>query len=86
MSNNTRLDELLDEVLDLLDEAKTPSRTVITRTTKIRRATGQLASIEARKRNDPLYQRMKKYRDLYFKYKQLVHNKYGPRVRSKARN
>lgn len=69
----------------LLDEAKRTSRSTITRGTKIARATGQLASIEARKRNDPLYQRMVKYRTLYFKYRDMLHKKYSPRVRSKAR-
>jgi len=69
----------------LLDEAKRTSRTTINRTTKIKRATGQLASIEARRRNDPLYKRMVKYRDLYFKYRDMVHRKYSPRVRTKAR-
>jgi len=69
----------------LLDEAKRTSRTIVTRQTKIKRAMGQLASIEARKRNDPIYQRMVKYRTLYFKYRALLHQKYSPRVRSKAR-
>ena len=59
----------------LLDEAKRTSRSTITRGTKIARATGQLASIEARKRNDPLYQRMVKYRTLYFKYRDMLHKK-----------
>jgi len=70
----------------LLDEApKTTPQAVVTQQTKIKRTTGQLASVEARKRNDPLYQRMVKYRILYYKYREMLHQKYTPRVRSKAR-
>ena len=68
-----------------ITEAKRTTRTTVSRQTKIRKAAGQLASSEARKRNDPLYQRMVKYRDLYYKYRRMIHKKYGPRVRSKAR-
>jgi len=82
MSNEFDLDKILD---DIINEAKRTSRTTVSRTTKIKRATGQLASIEARKRNDPLYQRMVKYRDLFYKYREMLHRKYSPRVRSKAR-
>lgn len=82
MSQEQELDEITQHILD---EGKRTSRTTIKRTTKIKRATGQLASIAARKRNDPLYQRMVKYRELYHKYRTMLHKKYGPRVRSKAR-
>jgi hypothetical protein len=78
--------DFLDEYLSILHEKpKRLSRTKVTRATKIKRATGQLASIEARKRNDPVYKRMVYYRELYFKYRNMLHKKYGPRVRSKAR-
>ena len=77
-----KLDPLTEYILN---EGKRTSRSVITRQTKIQRATGQLAAIEGRKRNDPLYTRMIKYRDMYFKYRDLLHKKYSPRVRSKAR-
>jgi len=79
--------EKIDSITDfILSEApKKTSRTTVHRTTKIKRATGQLASVEARKRNDPIYKRMVHYRDLYFKYRSMIHKKYGPRVRSKAR-
>jgi len=77
---------LLSKYLDLLQsEAKRTSRAVISRQTKIKKATGQLSSIEARKKNDPLYKRMKFYRDKYYYYRNLIHKKYSPRVRSKAR-
>jgi len=76
----------IDPVTDhILNEIKTQSKTTISPQTKMKRASGQMASIEARKRNDPLYQRMQKYKDMYFKYRAMVHKKYGPRVRSKAR-
>jgi len=77
------MDELTEQVL--VDEAKRTSRTTVSRQTKIKKATGQLASAMARKRKDPLYQRMKKYRELYYKYRSMIHKKYGARVRSKAR-
>ena len=76
------LDNYLD---DLLNEAKRTSRTVISRKTKIKRARGQLATVAARKKNDPIYKQMVKYRALYFKYRDMLHKKYSPRVRTKAR-
>ena len=76
----------IDPVTDhILNEIKTQSKTTISPQTKVKRAASQMASIEARKRNDPLYQRMEKYKEMYFKYRAMVHKKYGPRVRSKAR-
>ena len=79
-------DSFLDPITEyILNESKRTSRTVVTRQTKIDRATGQLASIEGRKKNDPLYIRMIKYRDLYYKYRELLHRKYSPRVRTKAK-
>jgi len=75
----------VDDYLDFLNEAKRTSRSKVTRNTKIKRATGQLASIEARKRGDSAYKNMVKYRTLYFKYREIIHKKYGARVRSKAR-
>jgi hypothetical protein len=78
-----KLDPITEHILN--EEPKRTSRTTVHRTTKIKRATGQLASVEGRKRNDPVYHRMVKYRDLYFKYREMLHRKYGPRVRTKAR-
>ena len=77
---------ILDEYLSYLEERpKKTSRATISRQTKIKRATGQLASIEARKRNDPVYKKMVFYRELFYKYREMLHRKYSPRVRSKAR-
>lgn len=79
------MSRLFQRYLDNLEEGKKTSRTVITRQTKIKRAIGQLASKEAKDKNDPLYKKMIFYRELYFKYRDMIHKKYGPRVRSKAR-
>lgn len=84
MSQDNINDKVTEYILSL-DESKRTSRATISRQTKIRRATGQLSSIAARKRNDPLYKRMIKYRDLYYKYREMIHRKYSPRVRSRAR-
>jgi hypothetical protein len=77
--------KLFQRYLDNLEEGKRTSRIVVTRQTKIKRAIGQLASKEAKDKGDPLYDKMIRYRDLFYKYKDMIHKKYGPRVRSKAR-
>jgi hypothetical protein len=69
----------------ILEEAKATSITRVSRQTKIKKATGQLASVTARKRSDPLYKKMVRYRELYYKYRAMIHQKYSPRVRSQAR-
>ena len=70
---------------ELIQEGKKTSVTRISRQTKIKKATSQLASIEGRKKNDPLYNKMIFYKEKYFHYRELLHKKYSPRVRSKAR-
>jgi len=77
------IDPITEELLD--EAAKRTSRSTVSRQTKIKRATSQLASVEARKKNDPLYKRMVHFRDQYFKYRAMIHKKYSPRTRSKAR-
>lgn len=77
---------LLDEYLTFLQEKpKRTSRTTISRQTKIKRATGQLGTAMARKKNDPLYKRMIYFRDNFYKYREMIRKKYSPRVRSQAR-
>jgi hypothetical protein len=77
---------LLDEYLQYLDEkSKRTSVTRTTRHTKIKRATGQMGTAMARKKNDPLYKRMIHFRDQYYKYREMIRKKYSPRVRSRAR-
>jgi len=78
----TKIDILVDNILD---EIKTTSSSDITRQSKIKRSAGQMASAQARKHNDPLYKRMIYFKEKYYQFKEKVHQKYGPRVRSKAR-
>ena len=77
--------DVLDSYLDYLNEGKRTSVTRVTRNTKIKRATGQLSTAAEKKKNDPLDKRMIYYRDLYYKYREKIHKKYAPRVRSRAR-
>jgi len=80
------IDKIIDDALNYyFNEAKRTSITRTSRATKIKRATGQLASVEARKRNDSTYKQMKRYCDLCKKYRERVHKKYSSRVRSRAR-
>lgn len=83
-------DNLVDEMLDNLQEAQkkmTAKRTTITkvtRQTKIDRAIGSLATQYAKKTDDSLYKKMVKFREKFFKYREMIKKKYGPRVRSRA--
>jgi hypothetical protein len=82
----SQLDLFLEQIQEEdLEESKKTTMSRDTRQAKINRATGQLASVEARKKNDPAYRNMIKYREMYFKYRDQVHKKYSPRVRSRAR-
>ena len=77
---------ILEEYLSILNEKpKRTTRTSISRDVKIKRATGQLGTVMARQKNDPLYKRMVYFRTQYFKYREMIRKKYTPRVRSKAR-
>jgi len=75
MSNE--LDEYLEE--------KSSSMVKMTKQQKISRATGALAVGMAKKKGDPAYTQMIKYKTLYIKFKEKITAKYGPRVRSQAR-
>ena len=76
---------MLEEYLIILQEKpKRTSRSTISRQTKIKRVTGQLATSMARKKNDPIYKRMVYFRTQYFKYREMIRKKYTPRVRSRA--
>jgi len=79
------MSDLVKNYLDFLNEGKRTTTTRITRNTKLKRATGQLSTAAARKKNDPLYKKMIYYRNLYYKYREMIHKKYSPRVRSRAR-
>jgi hypothetical protein len=71
---------------DYLEEkvGKRTSITRVTRQTKIDRAVGNLATKYAKEVDDPMYHKMKKFRDKFFKYRKKIRDKYGPRVRSRA--
>jgi len=81
-----RVDSLINEAIDLFfDEGKRSSRSVSSRGRKIKQATSSMATAMARKKNDSAYKNMIKYRDLYHKYRKIIHKKYSPRTRSRAR-
>jgi len=82
-------DKLVDQVLDSMQEAKKmnakrTTMTKITRQTKIERTIGSLATQFAKKSDDSLYKKMTKYRDKFYKFREMIRKKYGPRVRSRA--
>ena len=85
MSKSPELDVLTEFLLSLDEAPKRTTRTTISRQTKIKRATGQLGTSMARKKNDPLYKRMVYFRTQYYKYREMIRKKYSPRVRSQAR-
>jgi hypothetical protein len=66
-------------------DPKFASNSVTHRDSKIRKSVSQMATGQARKRNDPLYKTMIRYRELYFRYRTLVHRKYGKGVDARAR-
>lgn len=76
---------LLDEADDLTEVTKRPTKSKELRGTKIKRATSQMASAEAKHKEDPLYKRMVYFRDLYYKYRDTIKKKYGPKNLNRAR-
>lgn len=68
-----------------LNEAKRQSRTTITKKTKIKRASSQMSTAMARKRNDPTYKLMKRYCGLCKQYREKIHKKYRSKTISRAR-
>lgn len=68
-----------------INEIKKRSVSAISRQTKIKRATGVMATSVARKKNDPLYKRMMFHKKKWQEYKNQLMKKYSARVRSKAR-
>ncbi len=83
-------DNLVDEMLDQLQERNKPYKakrttiTKVTRQTKIDRAIGSLATKYAKEVDDPMYRKLVKFREKFFKYRDRIRSKYGPRVRSRA--
>ena len=81
-----KLDKYLDkiQITEAGYKAKRTSITRVTRQTKIDRAIGALATKFAKETNDPMYRKLVKFREKYFKYRERIRSKYGPRVRSRA--
>jgi len=81
-----KLDKYLDkiQITEAGYKAKRTSITRVTRQTKIDRAIGALSTKYAKETNDPMYKKMVRFRDKYFKYRELIRKKFGPRVRSRA--
>jgi hypothetical protein len=80
-------EKMVDEALDFLGEqgkAKRTTMTKITRQTKIDRAIGALATKYAKEVNDPMYRKMTRFREKFFRFREKIRRKYGPRVRSRA--
>ena len=76
----------LTKQFDRMQEAaKRVTRSTSSRKRKIKQATSSMATSMARKKNDPVYKQMVRYRELYFKYRKKIHTKYSPRTRSRAR-
>lgn len=82
MDNFDMMEELVDEYLS--EVSKRTTITKVTRQTKIDRAIGALATKFAKESNDPLYKKMVKFREKFFKFRKRIKAKYGPRVRSRA--
>jgi hypothetical protein len=79
-----------DEINEALNderevETKTPSSSIMNRNSKIRKSISQMSTAQGKKVNDPLYKRMIHYRELYIKYRALLHRKYGHSVDARAR-
>jgi hypothetical protein len=77
--------EELNNSEDLTEIAKHATKSKEGRGTKIVRAAGQMATYEGRRKNDILYQKMVRYRDLYHKYQDLLKKKYRAKNVNQAR-
>jgi hypothetical protein len=89
MDTDILTDMILEDANDLTEadllNTKKNTRSTDSRKTKIRRAAGQMATYDGRRRNDPLYNKMIHYRDLYYKYRDLLKKKYRAKNLPKAR-
>jgi len=77
--------EELRESEELTEIEKRSTRSKDSRKTKIVRAAGQMATYEGRRKNDILYQKMIRYKDLYYKYRDLLKKKYRAKNVNQAR-
>ena len=78
-------DDLLEVEYDREVETKAPTKSVTNRKSKIMKSTSQMSTAQGRERNDPLYKKMIYYRELYYRYRALLHRKYRPGVKARAR-
>jgi len=77
--------EELSESGELTEIAKRTTKSKDSCKTKIRRAAGQMATYEGRRKNDIVYQKMIRYRDLYYKYRDILKKKYRAKNVNQAR-
>lgn len=85
MDTDVLTDMILEEVKELTEIDKKTTRSNDSRTTKIKRAANQMATYEGRRKADPIYRKMIMYRDLYYKYRDLLKKKYAAKNLGKAR-
>jgi len=76
---------IVESYLEDIQEAKKQSRHTTSRKTKITRATSQMSTAMARKKNDPTYKQMKRYCDMCKQLREKIHKKYKARNISRAR-
>jgi hypothetical protein len=89
MDTDVLTDMILKNINDLTEadllHTKKNTRSTDSRKTKIKRAAGQMATYDGRRQNDPLYHKMIHYRDLYYKYRDLLKKKYRAKNLKQAR-
>ena len=73
--------------LNYVQESKTTTRRLVTQTRqqKIEKAMHQLAIAHARKKGDPMYDKMVKYKKKYKEFQQALHRRFASKVRQQAR-
>jgi hypothetical protein len=78
---------ILADYLFVVQEGKSTTRKLVTRTRKqkIDKAMHQLAINYARKKNDPAYKQMVKYKKKYKEFQAALHKRFASKVRSQAR-
>jgi len=78
---------VLDDYLIALQEGKATTRKLVTRTRaqKIAKAMHQLSINYAKKKGDPAYQQMIKYKKKYKKFQDMLHKRFASKVRQQAR-
>jgi len=77
IEENTELANLMEAKGDELMESLSTSMTTRSREAKINAAVGAISVSLAKKRNDPEYQKLIKYRTLWKETKNKIVNRYG---------